>query len=115
LLLVFARHALTVAKRNHRRRRRWQQCRRHPSIVMITEPLHTFSTVPETSYSSSEGEDDFFDANDSPFTSSQLNTPTRGLRESFADMRTHWCVYSISKHSTSSSSSSSSTCKGFPA
>uniref|UniRef100_A0A182PM30 PH domain-containing protein n=1 Tax=Anopheles epiroticus TaxID=199890 RepID=A0A182PM30_9DIPT len=72
LLLVLARHALT-AKRNRRRRRR----RRHPSIVMITEPLHTFSTVPETSYSSSEGEDDFFDANDSPFTSSQLNTPTR--------------------------------------
>uniref|UniRef100_A0A182WKB8 PH domain-containing protein n=1 Tax=Anopheles minimus TaxID=112268 RepID=A0A182WKB8_9DIPT len=72
LLLVLARHALTV-KRNRRRRRR----RRHPSIVMITEPIHTFSTVPETSYSSSEGEDDFFDANDSPFTSSQLNTPTR--------------------------------------
>uniref|UniRef100_A0A182Y0Y3 Uncharacterized protein n=1 Tax=Anopheles stephensi TaxID=30069 RepID=A0A182Y0Y3_ANOST len=73
LLLVLARHVLTV-KRNRRRRRRRH---RHPSIVMITEPIHTFSTVPETSYSSSEGEDDFFDANDSPFTSSQLNTPTR--------------------------------------
>uniref|UniRef100_A0A1S4GPH1 Oxysterol-binding protein n=1 Tax=Anopheles gambiae TaxID=7165 RepID=A0A1S4GPH1_ANOGA len=37
-------------------------------------------SVPETSYSSSEGEDDFFDANDSPFTSSQLNTPTSNTR-----------------------------------
>ncbi|KAL9699058.1 hypothetical protein quinque_002499 [Culex quinquefasciatus] len=37
-------------------------------------------TVPETSYSSSEGEDDFFDANDDPFTSSQLNTPTSNTR-----------------------------------
>ncbi|ETN66308.1 hypothetical protein AND_001901 [Anopheles darlingi] len=35
------------------------------------------SPMPETSYSSSEGEDDFFDANDDPFSSSQLNTPTR--------------------------------------
>lgn len=70
LLLVLARHALT-AKRHRRRRRR------RASIVMITEPIHTFSTVPETSYSSSEGEDDFFDANDDPFSSSQLNTPTR--------------------------------------
>jgi len=33
--------------------------------------------VPETSYSSSEGEDDFFDANDDTFTSSQGNSPTR--------------------------------------
>lgn len=32
--------------------------------------------VPETSYSSSEGEDDFYDANDDPF-SSQVTTPTR--------------------------------------
>lgn len=30
--------------------------------------------VPETSYSSSEGEDDFYDANDDPF-SSQVTTP----------------------------------------
>ncbi|XP_058053836.1 oxysterol-binding protein-related protein 9 isoform X2 [Anopheles bellator] len=37
-------------------------------------------SVPETSYSSSEGEDDFFDANDDPFTSSQLNTPTSNTR-----------------------------------
>lgn len=33
-------------------------------------------SVPETSYSSSEGEDDFYDANDDPF-SSQVTTPTR--------------------------------------
>lgn len=32
--------------------------------------------VPELSYSSSEGEDDFYDANDDPF-SSQVTTPTR--------------------------------------
>lgn len=32
--------------------------------------------VPDTSYSSSEGEDDFYDANDDPF-ASQLTTPTR--------------------------------------
>lgn len=31
--------------------------------------------VPEMSYSSSEGEDDFFDANDDPFTSA-AQTPT---------------------------------------
>ncbi|XP_052861880.1 oxysterol-binding protein-related protein 9 [Anopheles cruzii] len=37
-------------------------------------------SVPETSYSSSEGEDDFFDANDDPFSSSQLNTPTSNTR-----------------------------------
>lgn len=33
--------------------------------------------VPEMSYSSSEGEEDFFDADDSPFTpGSQTQTPT---------------------------------------
>jgi hypothetical protein len=36
--------------------------------------------VPETSYSSSEGEDDFYDANDDPFSSSQVTTPTRWVR-----------------------------------
>lgn len=42
---------------------------------------HSSITVPETSYSSSEGEDDFFDANDDPFhSSSQLNTPTSNNR-----------------------------------
>ncbi|XP_039437212.1 oxysterol-binding protein-related protein 9 isoform X1 [Culex pipiens pallens] len=41
---------------------------------------HSSIAVPETSYSSSEGEDDFFDANDDPFTSSQLNTPTSNTR-----------------------------------
>lgn len=35
--------------------------------------------VPETSYSSSEGEDDFFDANDDPF-SSQGNSPMSNIR-----------------------------------
>lgn len=41
---------------------------------------HPSVAVPETSYSSSEGEDDFFDANDDPFTSSQVNTPTSNTR-----------------------------------
>ncbi|XP_055611984.1 oxysterol-binding protein-related protein 9 isoform X1 [Uranotaenia lowii] len=41
---------------------------------------HSSISVPETSYSSSEGEDDFYDANDDPFTSSQLNTPTSNTR-----------------------------------
>ncbi|XP_065077737.1 oxysterol-binding protein-related protein 9 [Ochlerotatus camptorhynchus] len=41
---------------------------------------HSSIAVPETSYSSSEGEDDFFDANDDPFTSSQVNTPTSNTR-----------------------------------
>lgn len=37
----------------------------------------TTLVVPEMSYSSSEGEDDFYDANDSPFTpGSQAPTPT---------------------------------------
>lgn len=37
----------------------------------------TSLAVPDMSYSSSEGEDDFFDANDSPFTAgSQVVTPT---------------------------------------
>lgn len=47
-----------------------ESARRHASIVA------TASTVPETSYSSSEGEDDFYDANDSPFSVSQATTPT---------------------------------------
>ncbi|XP_017867376.1 PREDICTED: oxysterol-binding protein-related protein 9 isoform X2 [Drosophila arizonae] len=41
--------------------------------------------VPETSYSSSEGEDDFYDANDDPFTSlgsSPIGCTTRGFVES---------------------------------
>ncbi|XP_049544381.1 oxysterol-binding protein-related protein 9 isoform X1 [Anopheles darlingi] len=42
--------------------------------------VHASISVPETSYSSSEGEDDFFDANDDPFSSSQLNTPTSNTR-----------------------------------
>ncbi|CRK98250.1 CLUMA_CG011612, isoform A [Clunio marinus] len=55
---------------------------------MKTEPDPTASpgnidvlpiTVPETSYSSSEGEDDFYDANDDPF-SSQVTTPTSNNR-----------------------------------
>lgn len=37
-------------------------------------------SVPETSYSSSEGEDDFYDANDDPF-SSQVTTPTGWVHE----------------------------------
>lgn len=40
--------------------------------MTIETMLHL--SVPETSYSSSEGEDDFYDANDDPF-SSQVTTP----------------------------------------
>lgn len=37
----------------------------------------TSLVVPDMSYSSSEGEEDFYDANDSPFTpGSQIATPT---------------------------------------
>ena len=36
--------------------------------------------VPETSYSSSEGEEDFYDANDDPF-ASQVTTPTRWVHD----------------------------------
>uniref|UniRef100_A0AAG5DAP8 Oxysterol-binding protein n=2 Tax=Anopheles atroparvus TaxID=41427 RepID=A0AAG5DAP8_ANOAO len=53
------------------------ECRE--SVRRATIP-HASISVPETSYSSSEGEDDFFDANDDPFTSSQLNTPTSNTR-----------------------------------
>lgn len=37
------------------------------SPTVTTAPLTMI--VPETSYSSSEGEEDFYDANDDPFTS----------------------------------------------
>lgn len=40
--------------------------------------------VPETSYSSSEGEDDFYDANDDPF-SSQVTTPSRWVYKHIYD------------------------------
>lgn len=40
--------------------------------MRLVKMLHL--SVPETSYSSSEGEDDFYDANDDPF-SSQVTTP----------------------------------------
>ncbi|KAB0805485.1 hypothetical protein PPYR_02455 [Photinus pyralis] len=51
------------------------EARRHNSLVgSVTS---TTLAVPEMSYSSSEGEDDFYDANDSPFTpGSQVPTPT---------------------------------------
>lgn len=42
--------------------------------VILTDASILTLIVPETSYSSSEGEDDFFDANDDPF-SSQGNSP----------------------------------------
>ncbi|XP_055619826.1 oxysterol-binding protein-related protein 9 isoform X2 [Toxorhynchites rutilus septentrionalis] len=51
-----------------------------PVINKSETDTETNDTVPETSYSSSEGEDDFFDANDDAFTSSQLNTPTNNTR-----------------------------------
>lgn len=48
-------------------------------LLSLISASATASTlvVPEMSYSSSEGEDDFYDANDSPFTpGSQTTTPT---------------------------------------
>ncbi|XP_062544680.1 oxysterol-binding protein-related protein 9 isoform X2 [Armigeres subalbatus] len=51
-----------------------------PIVSKSETETETSDTVPETSYSSSEGEDDFFDANDDPFTSSQLNSPTSNTR-----------------------------------
>lgn len=44
------------------------------SLLDDTSVMASF--VPETSYSSSEGEDDFYDAFDDPF-SSHGNSPTR--------------------------------------
>ncbi|KAF2893863.1 hypothetical protein ILUMI_12304 [Ignelater luminosus] len=53
--------------------------RRH-SRTLVGPAAATTLAVPEMSYSSSEGEDDFYDANDSPFTpGSQAPTPT-GVR-----------------------------------
>ncbi|XP_030761058.1 oxysterol-binding protein-related protein 9 isoform X2 [Sitophilus oryzae] len=46
--------------------------RRHLRPITTTTGL----VVPDMSYSSSEGEDDFFDANDSPFINSQVPSPT---------------------------------------
>ncbi|XP_053689363.1 oxysterol-binding protein-related protein 9 isoform X2 [Sabethes cyaneus] len=51
-----------------------------PIVSKSETETEASDTVPETSYSSSEGEDDFFDANDDPFNSSQLNTPTSNTR-----------------------------------
>ncbi|XP_058833217.1 oxysterol-binding protein-related protein 9 isoform X2 [Topomyia yanbarensis] len=51
-----------------------------PVVSKSETETEASDTVPETSYSSSEGEDDFFDANDDPFSSSQLNTPTSNTR-----------------------------------
>lgn len=51
------------------------------SISDVNSKILTL-TVPETSYSSSEGEDDFYDANDDPFTSqgnSPMSCATRGF------------------------------------
>lgn len=57
---------------------------------MTLEKMLNFS-VPETSYSSSEGEEDFYDANDDPF-SSQVTTPTRWVPKAF------WSVCFIDFH-----------------
>ncbi|XP_017838261.1 oxysterol-binding protein-related protein 9 isoform X1 [Drosophila busckii] len=49
-----------------------------------TAPLGLSLAVPETSYSSSEGEEDYYDANDDPFTSlgsSPITCATRGFAE----------------------------------
>lgn len=50
-----------------------------PGKISIDLPTILQVQVPETSYSSSEGEDDFYDANDDPF-SSQVTTPTSNNR-----------------------------------
>lgn len=50
--------------------------RRANSNPMLTSVASMQLVVPETSYSSSEGEDDFFDANDAPFTPTATQTPT---------------------------------------
>ncbi|XP_076260251.1 oxysterol-binding protein-related protein 9 isoform X2 [Rhynchophorus ferrugineus] len=47
--------------------------RRHLRPII---PPTTVLVVPDMSYSSSEGEDDFFDANDAPFVGSQVPSPT---------------------------------------
>ncbi|XP_019877169.2 oxysterol-binding protein-related protein 9 isoform X3 [Aethina tumida] len=49
-----------------------ENARRHSRTIGATASL----AVPDMSYSSSEGEEDFYDANDSPFTCSQLPSPT---------------------------------------
>ncbi|KAJ8942655.1 hypothetical protein NQ318_013368 [Aromia moschata] len=49
-----------------------ENARRRSRTIGTTTSL----AVPDMSYSSSEGEDDFYDANDSPFTGSQVPTPT---------------------------------------
>uniref|UniRef100_A0A182QKQ0 Oxysterol-binding protein n=1 Tax=Anopheles farauti TaxID=69004 RepID=A0A182QKQ0_9DIPT len=68
---------------------------------------HASISVPETSYSSSEGEDDFFDANDSPFTSSQLNTPTSNTRT----LSEHTARLSVDEHYASAEDSTNASLK----
>ncbi|GLV39794.1 uncharacterized protein CBL_08140 [Carabus blaptoides fortunei] len=51
------------------------ECLENRQAAIISATASMTLVVPETSYSSSEGEDDFFDANDSPFTST-TQTPT---------------------------------------
>uniref|UniRef100_A0A4Y0BGQ9 Oxysterol-binding protein n=1 Tax=Anopheles funestus TaxID=62324 RepID=A0A4Y0BGQ9_ANOFN len=76
------------------------ECRENSRRVNIA---HASISVPETSYSSSEGEDDFFDANDSPFTSSQLNTPTSNTRT----LSEHTARLSVEEHYASAEDSTS--------
>lgn len=68
---------------------------------------HASISVPETSYSSSEGEDDFFDANDSPFSSSQLNTPTSNTRT----LSEHTARLSVDEHYASAEDSTNASLK----
>ena len=51
--------------------------------------------MPETSYSSSEGEDDFFDANDDTFMSSHMNTPSRSVRISYRGLHNSMLLVNI--------------------
>lgn len=86
----------------------------NPTSINSTSSVLGF-VVPETSYSSSEGEDDFYDANDDPFTS-QGNSPacrpfsdsqrTDGIEQSSADKTSSSGTSAIHQPLTSSSSSS---------
>lgn len=51
-----------------------------PSNNVSSQGTATSLAVPDMSYSSSEGEDDFFDANDSPFTPGSVVTTPTSLR-----------------------------------
>ncbi|KAJ8925522.1 hypothetical protein NQ315_009361 [Exocentrus adspersus] len=61
-----------------------ENSRRHSRTIVTATSL----AVPDMSYSSSEGEDDFFDANDSPFTPGSVGTTPTSLRSFESDATT---------------------------